>query len=308
MTRFKKICLCAAVPVVMLTAPAFALVGIGVHYGADFTLSMKNTQGLGEHVSFDSLKLNLGPNAGNTILIGQDIPAYVTRSNFKSDFAFGGKIYIDVIPIIDAVEVSADFGIWDYIGQIKYPNGIINLGAANLADPNNFTYDSTKLTLNNFGLGYFGLANTPYAKLQLDATIRKYIIQFPKPLKTLRLYGGAGLTVNFATPVLSSNLVQSVINESAQGQFDLSAGSTNLGTGLLNNDAIMKAVVQKIIAGLTQPSYGAHIDLGVMVKIPIIPIGVYVDGKFMIPFGELDKYVKLGGMGVLLNGGVALAF
>ena len=306
MSRFLKICLCAIVLFLMLSVPASALVGIGVHYGLDYTLSMKNTAGLGEHVTFDSLKLDLGSNAGNTILIGQDIPAYVTRSNFKSDFAFGGKIYIDIIPIIDAVEVSCDFGVWDYVGKINYPSGLKNPipNTGNLADTANFTYTSEKLTLDNFGLGYLGLKNTPYAKLQLDATIRKYIVRFPKMLKILNLYGGAGLTVNFATPMLSSHLVQDVINESAQGTKTI----PTLATSLLNNSDIMKGVVEKIIAGLTQPSYGAHIDLGVMVKIPVIPIGVYVDGKFMIPFGELDKYVKLGGMGILLNGGVALAF
>jgi hypothetical protein len=307
MSRLLKLCLCAAGLIGILSVPATALIGIGGHYGLDFTLGMKNTEGLGEHVTFDSLKLDL--NQGS-VLSGLEIPAYISRTDFKSDFAFGGKIYIDIIPFIDAVEVSADFGLWDYVGKINYPFGLKNplVNTGNLADTANFNYTSEKLTLDNFGLGYMGLKNTPYAKLQLDATVRKYIVRIPKMLKVLNLYGGAGLTVNFATPMLSSNLVQDVINENAKGQFALAAGNTNLGTGLLGNDAIMKGVVEKIIAGLTQPSYGAHIDLGLMVKIPVVPIGVYVDGKFMIPFGELDKYVKLGGLGVLLNGGIALAF
>jgi hypothetical protein len=306
MSRFLKICACAAILFLMLSVPASALVGIGVHYGLDFTLSMKNTAGLGEHVTFDSLKLDLNQGAGS-VITGAAIPAYISRTDFKSDFAFGGKIYIDIIPIIDAVEVSCDFGVWDYVGKINYPSGLKSVpppNTTNFADTANFNYTSEKLTLDNFGLGYLGLKNTPYAKLQLDATVRKYIVRFPKMLKVLNLYGGAGLTVNFATPMLSSHLVQDVINESAQGTKTI----PTLATSLLSNSDIMKGVVEKIIAGLTQPSYGAHIDLGVMVKIPIIPIGVYVDGKFMIPFGELDKYVKLGGMGILLNGGVALSF
>jgi hypothetical protein len=290
--------------------PGFALVGIGAHYGLDFTVSMKNTTGLGDHVTFDSLKLDLSSVGLNNVLVGQNIPAYVTRTDWKSKFSFGGKIYIDVIPVIDALELSGNFGMWDYKGSIKYPNGLSKPAnqITNPNDPANFTYDSTMLTLDKFRPGYFGMKNTPYAKFNVDLTVRKYIVQFPPIIKTVKLYGGAGATVNFATPMLSSNLVQDVINESAQGQFNLSTGSTNLGSGLLNNNAIMKGVVNKIISGLTQPSYGAHIDLGVMVKIPVIPIGVYVDGKFMIPFGELDKYVKLGGMGLLLNGGIALTF
>lgn len=287
-----------------MSLPAAALVGIGVHYGLDYTLGMKNTTGLGDQITFDSLKMNLTPVGLDSVLVGKQIPAYVTRSNFKSDFAFGGKIYIDVIPFIDAVEVSADFGVWDYQGCIKYPKGLakpINQ-ITNASDPANFSYDSTKLTLDNFGLGYFGLKNTPYAKLQLDATVRKYIVRIPKMLKVLNLYGGAGVTVNFATPMLSSHLVQDVINENA------SNNGTDLSTLVTPNNPIMKGVVNKIIEGLTQPSYGAHIDLGLMVKIPVVPLGVYVDGKFMIPFGQLDKYVNIGGMGFLVNAGVALAF
>lgn len=302
MSRITRIFCIAALMALLAIAQSFALIGIGAHYGMDFSLSMKNTTGLGEHVSFDSLKLDLNQGAGS-VLSGADIPAYVTRSDFKSDFAFGGKIYIDIIPFIDAIEVSGDFGLWDYVGQMKYPKSIINT-AGNLRDPANFTYDSTELTLKNFGLGYMGLKNTPYAKLQMDLTVRKYIARIPKILKVLNLYGGAGVTVNFATPALSSNLVQDVINESAQGTKTIST----IATDLFDNTAVMKGVVNKIISGLTQPSFGAHIDLGLMVKIPVIPIGIYVDGKFLIPFGKLDKYVDVGGTGLLVNAGIALAY
>jgi|WetSurMetagenome_2_1015567.scaffolds.fasta_scaffold00241_26 hypothetical protein len=302
MSRLAKIVLGAVAVVLATSAPSRALVGIGVHYGLDLSLSMKNTTGYGDHVTFDSLKLDLGPTTGNAVLSGDEIPLYITRSGFKPDFGFGGKVYIDIIPFIDAVEISADFGLWDYVGRIKYPTGIVDNPTSPLTDPNNFTYDSTELTLDNFGLSYFGLKNTPYAKLQLDATVRKYIVRAPKMLKVFNLYGGAGFTVNFATPVLSNGLVQDVIKESANNSLDLNT----LGPNLLDNSEIMKGVVNKIIGGLTKPSYGAHVDLGFMVKIPVIPIGVYVDGKFMIPFGKLDTYVD--GLGVLLNGGVALAF
>jgi hypothetical protein len=305
MSRFLKIFLCASALFLTISVPAHALVGIGVHYGLDYTLSMKNTSGRGEHVTFDSLKLDLNQ-PGAQPLSGLDIPAYISRSDFKSDFGFGGKIYIDIIPFIDAVEVSADFGVWDYVGKINYPSGLKNplSNTGNLADTANFNYTSEKLTLDNFGLGYLGLNNTPYAKLQLDATVRKYIVRLPKMLKVFNLYGGAGLTVNFATPMLSSNLVQDVIKESAQGTKTVQT----LSDSLLGNYDLMKGVVKKIISGLTQPSYGAHLDLGVMFKIPVVPIGVYVDGKFMIPFSDPGNDVKLGGMGILLNGGIALAF
>ncbi len=300
MNRFQKIVFCSALFSFLAVSPAFALVGIGVHYGLDYTLSMKNTTGLGDHVKFDFLKFDPG---NGQILNGDSIPAYVTRSNFKSDFAFGGKIYVDVIPFIDGIELSGNFGLWDYVGQVKYPKGIIN-PTGNYHDPANFVYDSTKLTLDNFGLGYMGLKNTPYAKLQIDATIRKYIVRFPNLLKVVNVYGGAGLSGIFATPVLSNKLVQDVINENAQGTKTIGT----LSSDLLGNSSIMQGVVKKIISGLTQPTFGMHIDLGLMVKIPVIPIGVYVDGKYIIPFSQLDPSVDIGGMGLVLNTGIALAF
>lgn len=302
MSRFAKTALCALAIVMITSLPSSALVGIGLHYGLDFSLGMKNTTGLGDHVSFDSLKLDLNPMGLAAVLVGKDIPAYISRTDWKSDFGFGGKVYIDIIPFIDAVEISADFGLWEYDGAIWYPSALKSTAnLANPADTSNFVYSKEKLTLDQFGLSYLGLSNTPYAKLQLDATIRKYITRLPKTLKVFNLYGGAGLTVNFATPVLSHQLVQDVINEN-------SSSNTDLSTLVMANNTVMKGVVNKIIEGLTQPSYGAHIDLGFMVKIPVVPLGVYVDGKFMIPFGKLDKYVDIGGLGVLLNGGVALAF
>jgi hypothetical protein len=56
------------------------------------------------------------------------------------------------------------------------------------------------------------------------------------------------------------------------------------------------------------PHWGCHIDLGVMLKLPVIPLGFYVDGKFMIPFGKMDKNVDIGGLGLLVNSGVSLNF
>jgi hypothetical protein len=303
MSRIRSLCCSAVLFSLVAIAPCFALIGIGAHYGLDYTVSMKNTTGLGDQVTFDSLKMNLSPIGLDSVLVGKNIPAFVTRTGWKSDFSIGGKIYIDVIPVIDAIEISGNFGLWEYNGSIKYPTGLAKpvTQITNASDPSNFTYAEEKLTLDQFGLSYFGIKATPYAKLQIDLTARKYLVQFPPVLKTVKLYAGAGVTEDFATPMLSNHLVQDAINESATSQTDLS-------TLVQPGNAIMKSVVNKIISGLTQPTFGAHIDLGVMVKIPVIPIGVYVDGKFMIPFAKLDKYVDIGGTGLLLNGGIALTF
>ena len=56
------------------------------------------------------------------------------------------------------------------------------------------------------------------------------------------------------------------------------------------------------------PHYGCQVLAGVMVKIPVIPIGVYAEGKYMIPFGPYDKDANITGFGFLVNVGIALAF
>jgi hypothetical protein len=38
-----------------------------------------------------------------------------------------------------------------------------------------------------------------------------------------------------------------------------------------------------------------------------MPLGFYVDGKYIIRFDKLDKYVDVGGSGFLINIGAALA-
>jgi len=45
-----------------------------------------------------------------------------------------------------------------------------------------------------------------------------------------------------------------------------------------------------------------------MIKIPVLPVGLYVDGKYIIPFGDMDKKVDIGGTGLSLNTGIAFTF
>jgi hypothetical protein len=75
---------------------------------------------------------------------------------------------------------------------------------------------------------------------------------------------------------------------------------------VISNPVDMKKVLEKIISDLMTPHMGMHLDVGVMLKLPVVPVGFYVDGKYMIMFGELDKNVKLGGNGLLLNGGITV--
>lgn len=293
---------------------AFAIAGIGVHWGNDFTLSMEDAEK--EWVTFDNLEidtagLSLGSlPSGITGITGEYLPVYISRLNWtRTNFNIGGKAFIDIIPFIDAAEVSFNFGVWEYKGSISYPTAISPHSTPSDFNPDSLfdvTYATRPLTLKEFGMDYFGLDETPYAKLTLDFTIRKYLFKFPPVVNILKIYGGGGLSVHYATPVLSQALIQDAIGDQFK-MFSLESLQGNLfNMGGDPGDDIMKAVVDKIIEKSRKPIMGCHLDVGAMVKLPVIPVGFYVDGKFMIPFSDLDEHVDIGGLGVLLNTGISL--
>ncbi len=163
-------------------------------------------------------------------------------------------------------------------------------------------YDTLPLSLEKFNMQFLGLKNTPFMKLHFDLTIRKNL--FEAPAKVLRIYAGAGASLHFATPVLNKELIEEALGEAIQGEKPLSFLSGNV----FENDQLTKKIMKKITRNLMIPHWGCHIVAGTMVKLPVIPIGFYLDGKLMIPFDNVDKYTDLGGFGFLLNTGVSLSF
>jgi len=314
MVRFMRCAIAAAILSAALAGSSFAIVGVGVHYGIDLSLNMDDK--FGETIDFLKINYSTIPGFDSTQLpaalqslggiTGADIPIYVDRSDWKRNpLNFGGKLFIDIIPVIDAIEVSTNFGLWEYTGQIRYPTSI-TLGpnastATRLKDALVVVEDTMPMTLKSLGMpSFFGLlTQTPYAKLNFDVTVRKNIVAIPKHMKIFRLYAGAGPSIHFATPALSTSLIEDAVGTRFTNNL---ADIQNV----ISNPVDMKKVLEKIIADLMTPHMGMHLDVGVMLKLPVVPVGFYVDGKYMIMFGELDKNVKLGGNGLLLNGGITV--
>ncbi|MBN1309025.1 MAG: hypothetical protein JXA18_13965 [Chitinispirillaceae bacterium] len=297
----------------VLVSSSFGVAGVGIHWGNDFTLRMEDVEQ--EWLSFDNLSIgdsgitgNLPPQLAGAIT-GKDLPIFLTRTDWKRTMINGGlKIYVDVIPVLDVVELSTNFGLWEYEGSITYPVGLTVVDNVNYATATNpediFTpvYDTIPFTLENYGAGFGTLRKTPYMKLGFDLTVRKFIFQFPPMVKMLKLYGGGGLSLNFATPVISKSLIEDAINA------NLESAATLTDLSLFSNEEVIEAVIKEILGNLMTPHFGLHLDLGVMIKIPVIPLGFYVDGRFLIPFDNMDPNVDLGGFGILLNSGISLSF
>jgi len=315
----------------------FAIVGAGFHWGFDFTLKMDDKfddrLALKQLVPLQLIDTASIPDLGNYLPSGITVdslhslmtehlsileassPFSLTRKDWsRSVINFGGKIFIDVIPVLDAIELSFNIGAWEYDASLKYPTDSIQPNIT-VEDINEFVQSGDyekilvmaemPLTLEEFGLSYlkmFGLSKTPYVKMQFDLSVRKNIIAVPKKMKIFKLYAGGGPSLHLGTPVVTPAFVEKVIASTVE-----SAGNniTTLSSGM--TEPLLKEVVNKLIEDSKTPTFGMHIIVGTMIKPPVIPVGFYADAKFMIPFGEIDRDVELGGVGFLINAGISLS-
>ncbi|MBD3392426.1 MAG: hypothetical protein GF418_10140 [Chitinivibrionales bacterium] len=292
--------------------------GIGAHYILDGSVKM---DAVAEQLTFDDLALQTdgfgGLPAGwvGEAFGPEDIPIYFDRGEMlRTPFGLGGKLYVDIIPIIDCIEIGGGFAAFQYDGKIKYPTSIdVNPGAP--ATPGELlqmaeddlvtvTYDSLSTNLEDIASGVTipGISQTPYAKIDMGITIRKYI-PLTATLKWFKPYGGVGFDVMFATPVPSAGLVNDAIGE------DLSDSMTVTEVmAVMQNPETANKIVEEIIARLMTPHFGMNLGLGFILKPPAAPIGLYVDGKMAIPFGKLDDDADVRGFGFKLNMGLCLHF
>jgi hypothetical protein len=311
---------------------AFGLVGAGLHWGFDLSLELEDVGeypiGVGEFMP-DGFLTSFPDISGDSIggvpidtitglltsTAAENVPTPIMLSRTgwtRTIINFGGKVYIDIIPVLDAIEISMNFGVWEYDAFLRYPTGIkqdasVNPDALRDKSPEEIyesflAYDTLPMTIEEFSdiPGFFGVSKTPYGKIQLDATVRKNIIKLPG--KILRIYAGGGPSVHFATPVLSTGFVKKVLEESLTQAVD-NANNIN---ALMQDDEQMKKVVTELIESFNVPRFGMHVVVGTMIKLPVIPLGFYGDAKLMIPFGSMDDDVQLNGFGPLFNIGVSL--
>jgi len=280
----------AALIAVSAVSNVWAIAGVGFHWGFDLSLGMKDARDEPLKLPFD--RSNLPQELADLDFFR------VSLTDWKaSAINFGGKAYIDFIPVIEAIELSCNFGLWQYKSALDYidvENTVLGGGTP--------VYKTINLTLEDLDMSkYIGLTGTPYAKLQLDATVRKTLLN----LWLIKLSGGAGLSAHFATPLLTAPLI-----EDALGAALTTAEAADIDAILSdpkNGEKILKEIIDKAMG---KPAFGAHVLLGVKAKIPVVPIGVYIDGKYMIPFSKFDKDAVgkgVNGFGLLVNAGLSLS-
>lgn len=288
----------------------YAIAGAGFHWGFDYSMSMKKgidsvaipTGGfdLGADV-FQQLPSALRPDFSPGDVIGAAPLTIARNSDLKRSWLnFGGKLFVDVVPFIEIIELSFNLGVWQYEGSVSYLD--VNSITPEMLLPGNtspFPYKTVPLTLKEYNLNYFGLNETPYAKLNFDLSVRKTVLN----LWLVKFNAGAGVSMGFSTPVLSESLIEDVkADKEIKSPEELVAKFTDTKSGM------GKAVVTKILDELFTPRWGAHIAAGAILKLPVIPIGIYVDGKYMIPITKYDENGQINGFGFLVNTGLSLSF
>jgi hypothetical protein len=318
MSKLKLVIAMSLLVCIGYAGSAFALLGVGIHYSLDFTVKMDQAD---EQLVFNNLKLSTAgfgtiPSGwANTTFTPNDIPIYFKRSSMgRTPFGLGGKVYVDIIPFIDCIELGGDFAAFQYDGKIKYPKSI-GVNATAPATPGSLltmqdagqvtvVYDSLSTNLEDISgaPGIPGISKTPYAKLDLGLTVRKYI---PIPVidNVFRPYGGLGFDVIFATPVPSAGLVNDAIGADLTGTKSVAEVVT-----VMQDPATSKKIVDELLARLMTPHFGMNIVVGFMIKPPVVPLALYVDGKYVIPFGKLDKDAGVTAQGFKINAGLALHF
>lgn len=309
---FKQSLLQITLLLTLLPCHSMAAFGLGLHWGNDFSLHMNDITK--QQLSFEALSIDTASISGNkpdylNQINNQLLPIFINRTDWeKKAFNFGAKIFIDRIPIIDAIELSTNFGIWQYNGSITYPVSMSyrqNIDANNISNPDSIFdigYDTLPVTLEKFDMKFFGLKNTPFMKLHFDLTIRKNIVL--THAKVFRLYTGCGPSLHFATPVLSKSLIEDALGNALEGLKPLNS----LSTDLFDNDELTRKILKKITRSLIVPHWGFHITAGTMIKLPAIPLGFYFDTKLMIAFDNIDDNANIKGVGLLLNSGVTFSF
>jgi hypothetical protein len=198
---------------------------------------------------------------------------------------------------------------------LRYPNGQLKKKTIEMSDITDFLnsgkyedflqMDTLELSLEEFGYDrfkVFNLSQTPFIKMQFDMTIRKNIIAKPDKMKLFQLYLGLGPSLHFNTPILTPEF----IIETVKSHILAAANDISQLGDYLSNTTIMKTVIEKLLDEAKKPTWGMNIVAGTMFKIPVVPLGFYVDMKYMIPFQEFDE-IELSGFGILLNTGVCLA-
>jgi len=126
---------------------------------------------------------------------------------------------------------------------------------------------------------------TPYFSMLNDVTLRYPILKLPplSPIQPLKIWVGGGLTYAIASRVVEESDLQSLYGTA--GSYTTPAAAR---TTFINN--------------LTTNTVGGHLAVGAQLKIPVIPVALFIDGKWYLhvatsPAASKYPFVANAGLG-----------
>lgn len=274
----KRLSLSIAALGLLAATPSHALLGLGVSYGHNFA----DVKSENSTLSYDDLPSYLqGYAASFTDNTDYKTDSVLTLSRAKVSGLqqIGVKAWID-IPFTDlSVDIGSNVAWGSYKSIVRYDDGV-----------NKFNVDAGLNT--GFPIWGIGKGETPYINLLNDLTLRYTFLKLPplSPLKPLRISAGAGVTLVYGTRVVGKDDIKDI--------FD---GSNAAG---LTSEQLQKKLSDKISDNLYTTTWGGHLDLNILFKVPVLPIAIYADGKWYVHTSVSDAASKYP---LALSGGLAFS-
>jgi hypothetical protein len=254
--------------------------GIGGHYLANLGSSLEGGAG---YVKPDLL-MGLGS-------------IQVKHSGTSLFSGFGFKAWTEAVPFVD-LELTANaqmrsYNAWLFAEDFTYLD--TNFSDHFLDTPR----DSVEM-IANFGIPLISNDTTKpiFSLISLELSV-SYPFELPPPFHFLRPYLGAGLDLVWSTPVLNASFGEMF--------WDYAKLDTSLAQFKESNREALKTKLSEELSRYLDEEglefgVGAHLLAGVRIKIPALPIALYVNGKYHFGGGMAREFRQ----GLVLEAGGGL--
>lgn len=248
----KRLSLSALALGLVAAAPSHALFGIGLNYGVN-TTGVKGEESSMELATMPSYLQGYAKQNGltaPTLILG--------REKVDGLKQIGAKVWVDIPLLPLTVDASSNIAWGSYKSAAMLDDGMD--GSHNID-----VYTGVNTSFPVWGIGK---DETPYINLLNDLTLRYTLFSLPPVISLVKVSAGGGVTMAYGTRVVGKDDVAELFKGEAATGLTAEQAKTQLASKLSDN--------------LYTTKWGGHLDLNVTVKPPVIPVAVFVDGKWYL--------------------------
>lgn len=271
----KSLLAASAAALFALQQPAHALVGLGVSYGRNFT----SINGGSSTVASADLPASLQAYADDAGVSAPELRA--TSGDIDGLQQIGLKAWLDLPLIPIEFEAAANLAWGSYASStgLYAPDSTLLLDVDTHIDP--------PIPVPGVKSG-----ETPYTQIALDLSARYAFLKLPplSPLKPFKLYAGGGVSWFYTSKVITASDAAEILD-----------GATVAGK---SQAEAQKILAKKLSDDFYESRIGGHLLVGAQLKIPVLPVAFFVDGKWYFNAATSDKATQNP---FAVSGGVAFA-